>query len=77
MSEESPGLVSPDYIAFRCKPDVLLADYLDFYRGTALWRVQLRSSGKGSIRTRYYYSDVADFMIPLPSIDEQRQILLW
>jgi type I restriction enzyme M protein len=76
MSEERPGLVSPDYIAFRCKPDVLLADYLDFYRGTALWRIQLRSSGKGSIRTRYYYNDVADFMIPLPSIDEQRQILL-
>ncbi len=38
------------------------------------WKNQIRLSGAGSIRIRYYYRDIAKFVLPLPPILEQRAI---
>jgi type I restriction enzyme S subunit len=76
LRDQKPGLVSPDYVAFRCKPELLMPEYLEYFRITNLGRRHINAAGQGSIRIRYYYSDIAEFQIPLPPLDEQREIVL-
>jgi type I restriction enzyme S subunit len=71
---DKPGLVSPDYIVFGCNCERLDPDYLDLFRMADGWKTQIRLSGAGSIRIRYYYRDIAKFVIPLPPLAEQREI---
>lgn len=68
------GIVSPDYVVFRCLAGVLDPAYFDFFRRTAAWRAQIGRSGQGSVRIRYYYRHIAEFWLPLPPIEEQRAI---
>ena len=72
---EKPGLVSPDYIVFGCHRERLDPDFLDLFRMSDGWKAQVRRSGAGSIRIRYYYRDIAEFMVPLPPLAEQRAIV--
>jgi restriction endonuclease S subunit len=75
LESPMPGLVSPDYVVFRCVTQSMLAEYFDVLRTTHFWKRQINSAGQGSIRTRYYYKDIASFIIPLPSLAEQKRIL--
>lgn len=68
-------LVSPDYIVFGCKPEGLDPDYLDHLRKTRWWGHYINSGGSGSVRMRTYYDDLAAMKLPLPKVDEQREIL--
>jgi type I restriction enzyme, S subunit len=64
-------LVSPDYVAFDCKPGGLEPDYLDHLRKTVWWTHHISSGGSGSVRQRTYYDDLAALHLPLPDVEEQ------
>lgn len=67
-------LVSPDYVVFGCDDDGLNPDYLDHLRKTRWWGHYINSGGSGSVRMRTYYDDLAAMKLPLPELDEQREI---
>lgn len=66
-------LVSPDYVVFRCGPD-LDADFLNHFRTTDYWRQFVNRAGGGSVRVRIYFNDLAEMPLNLPPIDEQKAI---
>ncbi|MBK9080500.1 MAG: restriction endonuclease subunit S [Hyphomicrobium sp.] len=68
-------LVSPDYVAFETKPDLLVPAYFDHLRRTSLWSRFVKSAGSGGVRIRIYYDDLADFILELPPLDEQARIV--
>lgn len=68
-------LVSPDYVVFGCNPEGLDPDYLDHLRKTRWWGHYINSGGSGSVRMRTYYDDLAAMKLPLPELDEQRDIV--
>lgn len=76
MNEASETvLVSPDYVVFGCNPDGIEPDFLDHLRKTPWWAHYINSGGSGSVRQRTYYADLAALRLPLPDIDEQREIV--
>jgi len=68
-------LISPDYVVFGCNPDGIEPDYLDHLRKTPWWAHYINSGGSGSVRQRTYYADLAALRLPLPDIEEQREIV--
>jgi type I restriction enzyme, S subunit len=68
------GLISPDYVVFRCKENLLIPEFFNQYRMSELWRSQIQQAGQGGVRIRYYYKDIARFRVPLPSLKEQCEI---
>ncbi|MCF6277543.1 MAG: restriction endonuclease subunit S, partial [Anaerolineales bacterium] len=68
-------LVSPDYVVFGCNDGGLDPDYLDHLRKTRWWGHYINSGGSGSVRMRTYYDDLAAMKLPLPELDEQREII--
>jgi len=69
-------LVSPDYVVFGCNHDGMEPDYLDHLRRTRWWLHHINSGGSGSVRQRTYYADLAALQLPLPSLEEQRAIIV-
>jgi type I restriction enzyme S subunit len=72
--KHEPGLVSPDYVVFRCADTRLNPDFLKYYIESADWREWTEGSGVGSVRMRIYYRELARMPITLPPIEEQRAI---
>ncbi|EOG6100850.1 TPA: restriction endonuclease subunit S [Pseudomonas aeruginosa] len=72
-----PGdcLVSPDYVVFSCNENMLLAEYLDYFRQSARWGDYMERAGNGSVRVRIYLEDLNQLEIPLPSVVEQKEIV--
>jgi type I restriction enzyme S subunit len=68
-------LVSPDYVVFACKDHDLQHDYLNHLRETRWWADHINSGGSGGVRRRTYYDDLGALQLPLPKIDEQRNIV--
>jgi type I restriction enzyme, S subunit len=73
-SNHKAGLVSPDYVVFRCDAASLEPEYLKYYIESALWRDWTEGSGVGSVRVRIYYRELARMPITLPPVAEQRAI---
>ena len=67
-------IVSPDYVVFGCKGNQIDPDYLDLFRQSAAWKQHIQQSGQGSVRIRYYYRHISEFLIPLPPLAEQKAI---
>jgi restriction endonuclease S subunit len=74
-SEHRPGLVSPDYVVFRCNPTKLNPDFLKYYIRSSSWRGWTEASGVGSVRVRIYFGELAQMPISLPTIEEQEAIV--
>jgi len=70
----SPVVVSPDYVVFRTDPERLDSEFLDHVRRSASWAEFVKTAGAGSVRTRIYYKDLADYPLPTPPLPEQRKI---
>src|SRR4029453_9190176 len=60
------GIVSPDYIVFGCDEYQLDPDFLDLFTDTTAWASQIRQSGQGSVRVRYYFRPIVEFLIVPP-----------
>jgi type I restriction enzyme S subunit len=73
MGEEDV-LVSPDYVVFEAIDGKLDDRFLDHYRRSSAWQRYIEAAGKGSVRVRIYYDDLAAMPLGLPSIEEQRRI---
>jgi type I restriction enzyme, S subunit len=74
LENNRSGIVSPDYIVFETVEGKLLPEYFDQYRYTDKWWRQIRMSGQGSIRIRYYYRHIKEFFIPVPELGIQSKI---
>ncbi|MEH3143974.1 MAG: restriction endonuclease subunit S [Methylobacterium frigidaeris] len=75
VSEHSDNvLVSPDYIVFEARRSVADPNFLRFFVGTKKWRDHLALAGSGSVRTRIYYDNLAEMVLRIPSLEEQRKI---
>jgi type I restriction enzyme S subunit len=72
--KHSSGLVSPDYIVFRCDESRLDPDYFSCFIKSTEWSDWTESSGEGSVRVRIYYRELAEMPINLPTLSEQRAI---
>lgn len=68
-------LVSPDYVVFECDGKRLLPGYLNHLRHSRVWKHYFEAAGKGGVRVRIYYDDLAAFAFDLPPIDVQRRIV--
>ncbi|UXN57465.1 restriction endonuclease subunit S [Phyllobacterium zundukense] len=67
-------LVSPDYVVFRARKDRADPDFLRFLIGTKRWRDHLVIVGSGSVRTRIYFDGLAEMVLRVPDIREQKRI---
>lgn len=68
------GLISPDYVAFRCRPDALSPEFLNYLIHTDAWTRWTQASGVGSVRVRIYYRELARMPLNLPPLPEQQAI---
>ena len=73
-SHHEPGLVSPDYVVFRCDQSHLDPEFLKYYIQSAKWQEWTEGSGVGSVRVRIYYRELARMPFTLPPVEEQRAI---
>jgi type I restriction enzyme S subunit len=67
-------LVSPDYVVFRARKGRADPDFLRFLIGTKRWRDHLIIVGSGSVRTRIYFDGLAEMVLRVPDIREQKRI---
>lgn len=72
--QHSPGLISPDYVVFRCLEDRIDSEFMQWLPQSPRWRAWTESSGVGSVRVRIYYRELARMPILLPPLVEQRGI---
>jgi len=71
------GLVSPAYIVFNIKnSEMLYHDYLFFLIKSPFYMNEIMriSMSRGSVRKSLSFKDLADFLIPLPPLPEQKAI---
>ena len=71
---EGAGLVSPDYVVFSCKKDVLLPQYMKYFICGREWKNWTEYAGVGSVRVRIYYKELARMPLSLPPVAEQKAI---
>jgi type I restriction enzyme S subunit len=69
-----PGLVSPDYVVFKCEDDYLHPEFLRYYINGPEWKRWSAAAGIGSVRMRIYYKEIARLPLLLPPLSEQRAI---
>jgi type I restriction enzyme S subunit len=74
-SGDKPVIVSPDYVVFECDLSKIDSLYLNYIRKSHAWTQFIENAGKGSVRIRIYYKNLADFQFPLPTLLEQKQIV--
>ncbi len=67
-------LVSPDYVVFRARKGRTDPDFLRFLIGTKRWRDHLITVGSGSVRTRIYFDGLAEMVLRVPDVREQKRI---
>lgn len=71
---DDPALVSPDYVVFFCKPNILVPEFLNYVRMMHRWEQYVQFSGNGSVRVRIYFNDLGNFSFPVPPYEEQQKI---
>ena len=73
-NKHETGLVSPDYVVFRCNITRLHPEFLHYYIQSSNWREWTRGAGVGSVRMRIYFREISRMPLLLPSLSEQRAI---
>jgi type I restriction enzyme S subunit len=72
--KKDPVLVSPDYVVFFCRPNILVPQFLHYVRMTHRWDQYVQFSGNGSVRVRIYFNDLGNFRFQVPPYEEQQKI---
>ena len=78
VPDDEPNLLLPDLIyRLRVKEEEVLPEYLTSFLTTAAARVQIRRNARGSSGSMVKVSQghVLDWMMPLPPLTEQREIM--
>lgn len=63
--EDETGIVSPDYVVFRCSDEVT-PEYVYHYLKSDAGLHQIHQKTRGSVRSRLYYEHLAAIEIPVP-----------
>ena len=66
--------ISPAYVVFSCK-DTLLPEYLWLMMKSSFFNQLIKDSTTGSVRQTLKFEKLAEIKAPIPSVDEQREIL--
>ncbi|MDA3811102.1 MAG: restriction endonuclease subunit S [Spirochaetaceae bacterium] len=73
-SEHNIGLVSPDYIVFKCNETVLDPVFLNYTIEGVAWQQWIKWAGVGSVRIRIYFKELATMPFKAPSLFDQKII---
>lgn len=73
-SDNQISVVSPLYVSFYSKPDLIVDSYLFNWFDTEQFKNQMNHSFEGSVRNTLSYDSLAKMRITLPRIDEQSKI---
>lgn len=68
-------MVSPDYVVFSARAELLLSSYLDHFRRSDTWQRFVGRSGDGGVRIRIYFDDLAQLKMKVPPLNEQARIV--
>ena len=74
LRNEEKVIVSPLYNVFSVSPE-LEKQYLYYFLKSERGKTLIKSKAEGSVRDNLKFSILADFPIPLPSIEEQRKFV--
>lgn len=69
------NLISPAYVVFSCK-ETLLPEFLFVLMKSSWFNDQVKENTSGSVRQNLTFDALSNIKIPVPSIDEQKRILL-
>lgn len=68
------GYISPAYVVFSCK-DTLLPEYLWLMMKSDYFNALINDSTTGSVRQTLRFDKLASIKAPIPTVDEQKEIL--
>ena len=73
MKHEKIGIISPMYICFECKNNVL-PEYLEYFFETDIFTYEMKKRLEGSVRMCLSYESMLNIPIDLPDIIQQERI---
>ena len=73
MKHEKIGIISPMYICFECKNNVL-PEYLEYFFETDIFTYEIKKRLEGSVRICLSYESMLNIPIDLPDIIQQERI---
>ena len=73
MKYEKIGIISPMYICFECKNNVL-PEYLEYFFETDIFTYEMKKRLEGSVRMCLSYESMLNIPIDLPDIIQQERI---
>ena len=73
MKHEKIGIISPMYICFECKNNVL-PEYLEYFFETDIFTYEMKKRLEGSVRICLSYESMLNIPIDLPDIIQQERI---
>ena len=73
MKHEKIGIISPMYICFECKNNVL-PEYLEYFFETDIFTYEMKKRLEGSVRMCLSYESMLNISIDLPDIMQQKRI---
>ena len=73
MKHEKIGIISPMYICFECKNNVL-PEYLEYFFETDIFTYEMKKRLEGSVRMCLSYESMLNIPIDLPDIMKQKRI---
>ena len=73
MKHEKIGIISPMYICFECKNNVL-PEYLEYFFETYIFTYEMKKRLEGSVRMCLSYESMLNIPIDLPNIIQQERI---
>lgn len=65
------GLVSPDYVVFKCREEQLRPLFFWYHTRTSGWSSWTSSAGEGSVRERIYFRKLSSYSFYLPNLEQQ------
>ena len=72
MKENNKGIISPMYICFSTKEN-LLPEYLEFYFDSEVFKHEMTKRLEGSVRMCLSYESMTNIPVDLPEIEEQKR----
>lgn len=72
MKENNKGIVSPMYICFSTKENIL-PEYLEFYFDSEVFKHEMTKRLEGSVRMCLSYESMTNIPVDLPEVEEQKR----
>ena len=72
MKEKNKGIISPMYICFSTKEN-LLPEYLEFYFDSEVFKYEMTKRLEGSVRMCLSYESMTNIPVDLPEVEEQER----